>query len=68
MILLNIIGIVLSIIGVAILFHLKSYIKQHANEELEAHKSFILSRVVVITVLALVAALLNLVAVLYKSV
>jgi len=59
--LLNIIGIFLSVIGVIILIRLRRYIKLHANEELERHKAYIFSRFVAIAVLAIGGAVLNLV-------
>lgn len=59
--LLNIIGIFLSVIGVIILIRLRRYIKLHANEELEMHKEYIFSRFVAIAVLGVGAAVLNLV-------
>ena len=61
--LLSVLGLILCIIGVIILISLNRYIKQHANEKPEAHKSFIFPRFIAIAALVIVGAILNLLAV-----
>lgn len=61
---LNIIGISLSIIGVIIYFFLYRYIKRHSDEELEAHESYILSRLVIMVVLEACGGIVNIIAIL----
>ena len=56
-ILLSALGLLLCIIGVIILISLNRYIKQHSNEKLEAHKSFIFPRFIVIAALVIVGAM-----------
>lgn len=60
---LHIIALIISILGVIILVNLYRYTKKHANEELDAHKSYINPRFTAIAVLAIMSGILNLIAV-----
>ena len=61
--LLQMIGIFLSLAGVILYYLLYRYIKQHKNEELELHESYISSRLTAFFVLEIIGAILNVIVV-----
>ena len=58
---LRVISIVLVIIGIVVFIDVNKYVKKHAKEELEVHKSYLFPRMIAIPILTIISAILNLI-------
>ncbi len=61
-VILAIVEVLICILELIIIIKLNRYTKQHENEPMELHKSYIFPRFIVIAIIPIVVAVLNLIA------